>query len=76
MFTKGHQAEPFQAESGNYVNAAKANMNASEAAQWLGIGERTLRDLTMKREIRSVKIGKRRLWRKKDLEAFLDSQTV
>tara|TARA_B110000037_G_scaffold44366_1_gene54510 strand:+ start:1085 stop:1315 length:231 start_codon:yes stop_codon:yes gene_type:complete len=71
-----HHGAPFQAESGNNINTPKPNMNVGEAARYLCLGERTLRDLIARREIRTVRIRKRIILRRIDLDAFLESQAV
>ena len=51
-------------------------MNVGEAANYLGIGVRTLRELIAKGEIRHVRIGRRVIVRSSDCDAFLEFHTV
>ena len=50
-------------------------VNVKDAAKMLGICERTLNTLIKDREIPVVRIGRRVLLRKEDLEAFVHSHT-
>lgn len=47
-------------------------VDRSDAAKLLGISERTLWDLTKKREITHVKIGQRVKYAPEDLQKFID----
>ncbi|MDA1069533.1 MAG: helix-turn-helix domain-containing protein [Verrucomicrobia bacterium] len=58
------------------INYNKPNMSVPEAAQFLGIGCRTLRELIARQEIRHVRIGRRVLIRKQDCEAFMEENIV
>ena len=51
-------------------------MSARHAAKALGISERTLWALTKSREIRHVPIGRRVLYDRRDLCAFIDRRKV
>lgn len=51
-------------------------MTAAEGAEHLRIAERTLRQLAYDGKVVSVKIGKRLLFRKADLNDFIRSQRV
>ena len=46
-------------------------VGAAEAARLLGVGRRLLSRLTASGDLVSVKIGRRRLYRVADIEAFL-----
>lgn len=48
-------------------------LSYKEAAQYLGIGERSLRRLVASGTVRHVPIGHRVLFRQIDLDAYLDS---
>lgn len=76
LMTKRVTLPPVHETSGINVNAPKPVMDIPSGAQYLSIGVRTLRELIARGEIRSVRIGRRRLIRLKDCEAFLDDHTV
>jgi excisionase family DNA binding protein len=54
-------------------NTQKPNMSVGEAALYLGISQRKLRDLIAFREVRCCRIGRRIILRRVDLDAFLKS---
>lgn len=45
-----------------------------ETARYLRLGLSTVAELTARRELRSLKVGRRRLYRKADLDAWLDGK--
>lgn len=49
-------------------------MSPTDAAEWLGIARSKVYDLIYRRCFRSYKIGKRRLIRRRDLLAYIESQ--
>jgi excisionase family DNA binding protein len=51
-----------------------AVLDRREAAHYLGLGASTLAELTASRELPSLKIGKRRLYRRADLDEWLASK--
>lgn len=51
-------------------------MSVPEASRALGIGVRTLREFIARRRIKSVRIGRRVLLRKQDLEKFVEGRVV
>lgn len=59
-------------------NALRSNppnvMNVIEAATYIGISPRKLRDLIANREIRQVRIGTRCLLRLVDIDKYLESK--
>ena len=52
--------------------SAEPNLTRREAAARLGIGLRKLAEYTATGELPSIKLGSRRLYRPRDVEAFLD----
>jgi excisionase family DNA binding protein len=63
-------------DTGPMTNIADASNGAAllaeaEAQQYLGIGHTTLYRLSASGALPSVSIGRRRLWRKSDLAAFV-----
>jgi excisionase family DNA binding protein len=48
-------------------------LNRPDAARYLGIGLALLAELTARADVPSLKIGRRRLYRITDLDAFLES---
>ena len=55
------------------TNPTTGLLNRKQAAQWLGISERKLWELTNRREIASVRIGNRVLYDPADLQTFVAS---
>ena len=51
-------------------------MSQQEAARYLGISYWTIRDLVFRREIPPVKIGRRILVDRMDLDAYLDRSKI
>ena len=51
----------------------KLHLSAKESAQYLGISERSVRDRAYSREIPSFKMGRRLLFRRSDLDAYVDA---
>lgn len=62
------------ASDGNPTIAAKRYLSVNEAAKFMGIGAWTLRDLARRGEIRRIKIGRRVLFDRLDLLAFMESK--
>lgn len=56
------------------VKASNQILNVHEAADFLRIASRTLRNLVAQRELQVVRIGGRVLFRQKDLDAFVESR--
>lgn len=54
--------------------APPANMAVAEAAIYMGISERKLRELIAIRDIRSVRIGRRVILRRIDIDAFIETR--
>jgi excisionase family DNA binding protein len=50
-----------------------ALLSEAEARRFLGIGHTTLYALSSSGELSSVQIGRRRLWRRSDLSAYVAS---
>jgi excisionase family DNA binding protein len=57
-------------------NLPKTNFNVTEASEYLGIGERTLRQLIWDREVRVVRFNRRIIIRKSDLDKFLEDNLI
>lgn len=55
-------------------DSIRLNMSVHEAASYLGVCERFVRELIAKRELRHVRLGKRIILRKIDLDAYLESK--
>lgn len=51
----------------------KLHLSAKESAQYLGISERSVRDRAYSRDIPSFKMGRRLLFRRSDLDAYVDA---
>ncbi len=62
--------------AGNNINTQKAVYTVPEAASYLTICERKLRELIAEGEIRHCRIGRRVLLRIEDLSDYLESQLV
>lgn len=58
----------------NDLDQSSATMNYPEAARYLRLGERTVKRLVASGAIRHVPVGHRVLFRKADLDAFLDKE--
>ncbi|HET9061421.1 MAG TPA: helix-turn-helix domain-containing protein [Acidimicrobiales bacterium] len=54
--------------------APRGTLTRSDAAAYLGIGLSTLNELTQAGRLPSVSIRRRRLYRRADLDAWLESQ--
>ena len=67
---------PVRAEHGTNSNTQKAVLNCAEAAFYLRIGERKLRQLIAERDIRTCRIGRSVVIRRVDLDNYLESQLV
>ena len=52
------------------------NLTVTEAAEYIGISERGLREKIALREIRVVRIGRRILLRLQDVEAWIENHIV
>ncbi len=48
-----------------------ATLDRHEAARYLGVGLSTLAELTAAADLKSLKIGRRRLYRRADLDEWL-----
>ncbi len=48
------------------------NMNVAEAALYLGLGQRTVRDFVALKRFKVVRFGRRIVIRKADLDAYLE----
>lgn len=53
-----------------------ANMSAKEAATYLGVSERKLRDSIARGDVRHVRFGSRIILRKQDLDLFLEGMVA
>jgi len=56
--------------------SAPQNMSVREAALYIGVSERTLRETIARREIKHVRFGCRLILRRVDLDAFLEERLV
>lgn len=54
------------------VNRATGLLSAKQASEWLNISDRKLRSLTRSGEVACAKIGRRVLYRIRDLERFVE----
>lgn len=52
------------------------NMSVEEASLYIGIAKRSLREKIANREIKHVRIGRRIILRRVDLDAYLESLSV
>lgn len=59
-----------------HANTAPRLLSQQEAAAYLGISYWTLRDLTFRGEVPHVKIGRRILVDRLDLDAYLDQAKI
>jgi len=51
----------------------KAGLNFSEAAEYIGVSEMTVRRMVMRRQIVPVRIGRRVLFLRSELDRFLQA---
>lgn len=68
----GEDASSGDAEEGRLW--ASPLLNRQAAAKYLAIGLSTLAEMTAQRLVPSVKIGRRRLYRRQDLDEWIDAQ--
>ena len=52
----------------------KTHLSAKESALYLGISERSVRDRAYSRDILSFKLGRRLLFRRSDLDAYVEAK--
>jgi excisionase family DNA binding protein len=50
-----------------------ALLGAADAARYMGVGRTKLYELAGSGDLPSIVIGRRRLWRRSDLDAFVES---
>ena len=58
------------------ANLASPNMNVGEAADYLRISSKTLQRETNNRQIRVARIGRRLVYRKVDLDRYLELKVL
>ena len=63
-------------EADNLRSNPPANMSAKEAATYLRVSERKLRDSIARGDVRHVRFGSRIILRKVDLDSFIEGMLV
>lgn len=69
---RANSAAGSPAQTSRVREGSLVNLTVPEAAEYLRLGERTVRELIARRALKAVRVGRRLILRRQDLDAFLE----